>query len=42
MKRVFVLFVVSLFTIVLVSSCKTADCPAYTEVEVEQGVELPS
>lgn len=42
MKRVFVLVVVSLFVVALVSSCKTADCPAYSEVEVEQGVDVQS
>jgi len=42
MKRVFVLVVVSLFVVALVSSCKTADCPAYSAVEVEQGVDVQS
>lgn len=42
MKRVIVLFVVSLFVVALASSCKTADCPAYSKADVEQSVELPS
>lgn len=42
MKRVLVLVVVSVFVVALASSCKTADCPAYSQAEVEQSAELPS
>jgi len=33
MKKVFVLLMVAAFGIALMSSCKTADCPAYSKVE---------
>ncbi len=39
MKKVFVLLMVVAFGVVLFSSCKTADCPAYAKTdktEVEQ------
>ena len=39
MKKIIVLFVVVVFGVALMSSCKTADCPAYSSadtVPVEQ------
>lgn len=39
MKKLVLLFVVSLFIVALASSCKTTDCPAYSQteqVDVEQ------
>ena len=39
MKKILVLLVVVAFGVALLSSCKTADCPAYSNadnVEVEQ------
>lgn len=42
MKRVLVIFFASVFVAALMSSCKTADCPAYSQVDVEQSTELPS
>lgn len=39
MKKFLVLFVVVVFGVALMSSCKTADCPAYSNadtIEVEQ------
>jgi len=42
MKRVFVLIAVSLFIVALASSCKTADCPAYSQTDVEQTQQNPA
>lgn len=39
MKKIIVLFVVVAFGVALLSSCKTTDCPAYSNadtIEVEQ------
>ncbi len=39
MKKILVLMIVAAFGIALLSSCKTADCPAYSDtnnIEVEQ------
>ncbi len=39
MKKIVVLMIVVVFGIALMSSCKTADCPAYSNadnIEVEQ------
>jgi outer membrane protein assembly factor BamE (lipoprotein component of BamABCDE complex) len=39
MKRFLVLVVVAVFGVALFSSCKTADCPAYSQadqIQVEQ------
>ncbi len=39
MKKLIILMVIALFGIVLFNSCKTADCPAYSQTspaEVEQ------
>lgn len=41
MKRLMVLFVVALFGLAIFSSCKTADCPAYSKAETET-VEQPA
>lgn len=41
MKRLLVIVVVALFGIALFSSCKTADCPAYSQANDTQ-VEQPA
>jgi len=35
MKRFIVAVVFSLFVVAVLSSCKSKDCPAYSQVEVE-------
>jgi hypothetical protein len=39
MKRIIVLMVVVAFGVVLFSSCKTANCPAYSKVDNNAKVE---
>lgn len=36
MKKVIVSVLFSLFVIALISSCKSKECPAYGQVQVEQ------
>ena len=36
MKKIFVVIAISLFVLTVLSSCKSKDCPAYGQVEVEQ------
>lgn len=36
MKKFFVVIAISLFVLTILSSCKSKDCPAYGQVEVEQ------
>lgn len=36
MKKVIVAVLLSFFIITILSSCKSKDCPAYGQVEVEQ------
>lgn len=36
MKKIIVAALLSLFILTLLSSCKSQDCPAYGQVEVEQ------
>jgi hypothetical protein len=36
MKKIIVAALFSLFIIAVLSSCKSKDCPAYGQVEVEQ------
>lgn len=41
MKRLLVLLFVAMFGVALFSSCKSADCPAYSSID-EQQVEQPA
>jgi outer membrane protein assembly factor BamE (lipoprotein component of BamABCDE complex) len=41
MRKVIVLVLVVLFGIAMFSSCKTADCPAYSKADTQK-VEQPS
>lgn len=36
MKKIIVAALLSLFVLTLLSSCKSKDCPAYGQAEVEQ------
>ncbi len=36
MKKIIVAVLLSLFIVAVLSSCKSKDCPAYGQVEVEQ------
>jgi len=36
MKKVIVAVLFSLFVLAIMSSCKSKDCPAYSQVKVEQ------
>ncbi len=36
MKKIIVAALLSLFVLTVLSSCKSKDCPAYGQVEVEQ------
>lgn len=36
MKKIIVAALLSLFIVAILSSCKSKDCPAYGQVEVEQ------
>ena len=36
MKKFFVVIAILLFVLTILSSCKSKDCPAYGQVEVEQ------
>ncbi len=35
MKKLLLLFMVGCFAIAVLSSCKTADCPAYTKADTQ-------
>ena len=39
MKKIIVAVLLSLFALSMFNSCKSKDCPAYGQVEVEQQVE---
>jgi len=38
MKKIVIALVVALFVISVMSSCKSKDCPAYSQVKTEQAV----
>lgn len=42
MKKFLVILLVSIFALALATSCKTADCPAYSKVTTEQSTDVPA
>lgn len=42
MKKIVVIALVSLFVLAIASSCKTADCPAYSKNSAKENTDLPS
>jgi hypothetical protein len=36
MKKIILVVVVSFFVLTIISSCKSKDCPAYGQIQVEQ------
>lgn len=36
MKKIIVVVLLSFFVLTIISSCKSKDCPAYGQVQVEQ------